>query len=67
MVALVHEFQSTLSPALLSMIQAVQSTDASADFQAIRLKEGGKSMRCVFACLCVLHLHVYIIGAWALA
>ncbi len=41
LIAMVYEFQSTLAPALIAMIQAVQATNDSAGFQAIRLKEAG--------------------------
>ena len=40
--AVVHEFQQTVSPYLVSLVQQVQTTDATADFAAIRLKEAGK-------------------------
>ena len=40
--AFVHEFQQTVSPYLVSLVQQVQVSDAAADFDALRLKEAGK-------------------------
>ena len=41
--AFVHEFQQTVAPYLLSLVQQVQTTDASADLPSLTLKEAGKS------------------------
>ena len=40
--AFVHEFQQTVAPYLIAMVQQVQPTDPSADFASLRLKEAGK-------------------------
>ena len=40
--AFVHEFQQTVAPYLVSLVQQVQTTDATADFASLRLKEAGK-------------------------
>ena len=39
--AFVHEFQLTVSSHLVSLVQRVQTTDASADLDSLRLKEAG--------------------------
>ena len=40
--AFVHEFQQTVGPFIIAMVQQVQTTDPSADFASLRLKEAGK-------------------------
>lgn len=42
--AFVHEFQQTVAPYLVGLVQQVQATDASADFASLRLKEAGECM-----------------------
>lgn len=47
--ALVHAYQLTVSPHLLSMVQKVQNMDLSADLNSLRVKEAGQSGILLFA------------------
>jgi hypothetical protein len=42
--AFVHEFQQTVGPHLLALVQQVQSTDATADLPSLTLKEAGRGL-----------------------
>ena len=44
LVALVHEFQLTLAPSMLALLQKVQTIDSSADTNSLRIKEAGQSI-----------------------
>ena len=42
LVALVHDFQLTVAPCLLALLQKVQSMDASSDKKSLHIKEAGR-------------------------
>lgn len=49
LMALVHDFQLTVAPSLLALVEKVQTMDANTDSKSLRIKEAG-----ICHCVCLL-------------